>query len=228
AFFMLNEWKDALNSGDLQLVITSTIGQILLWILALVLLLVIAIVSGRKQTTKVKVKQLVYSAIAITIATVFSFVKFITLPQGGSITLFSMLFVVLIGYWYGVKQGLLSGMVFGILQLILQGWVLHPIQLILDYPLAFAMLGLSGLFKNSENGLLKGLILGAFGRFLCHFISGIVFFGSYAIEGFSTAAYSAAYNIAYVGGEVFLTAILIMIPALDQALKTIKKAAISD
>lgn len=225
---MFNQWKDALASGELQNVISSTIGQIILWLMALALLATIMIASGSKLTAKVKIKQMVYSAMAITLATVLSFVKLLPLPQGGSVTLFSMLFIVLIGYWYGLKQGLISGLVFGLLQLILQGWVMHPVQLILDYPLAFALLGLGGLFKNSENGLLKGLLLGAFGRFLCHFLSGIVFFSEYAPEGFSPVVYSVGYNISYIGIEVFLTALIILIPVMDKAMKTIKKAAISE
>ncbi|PKM49779.1 MAG: energy-coupled thiamine transporter ThiT [Firmicutes bacterium HGW-Firmicutes-7] len=226
---MLKQFQDALSSGELQNVITSTLGQIILWVVALVLLLAIMVVGGKDKSTKLKIKELTYSSIAIAIATVLSFVRIIRLPQDGSVTLCSMLFIVLIGYWFGVKQGILSGLVYGLIQLSLGGWVMHPIQLLLDYPLAFAALGLSGLFKNSENGLLKGLIFGAFGRFIFHFISGIVFFGSYAVEkGFNPVPYSIAYNSAYIGVEVFLTIIILFIPTFDSAMKAVKRNALSE
>lgn len=224
---MFNQWKEALGSKDLQVIINSTVGQMILWAVVIGVLIGLAAMSGGKKNRQFQVKTMAYSAMAITIATVLSYVKLLPLPQGGSVTLFSMLFIVLIGYWYGVRQGVLSGIVFGLLQLILQGYAVNPIQIILDYPLAFGLLGLSGLFKNGESGLLKGLLLGAFARFICHFVSGVVFFAAYTPEGFSPVAYSAAYNIAYIGIEVFLTAIVLMIPAMDKAMKTIKKAAIS-
>ncbi|PKM95658.1 MAG: energy-coupled thiamine transporter ThiT [Firmicutes bacterium HGW-Firmicutes-1] len=225
---MIKQFQDALSSGDLQNVITSTVGQIIIWAIAVTLLLAIMVVSGKNKSTKIKIKQLTYSSIAIAIATVLSFIRIIKLPQDGSATLCSMLFIVLIGYWFGVKQGVLCGLVYGLLQLALGGWVMHPIQLLLDFPLAFSALGLAGLFRNSENGLMKGLIVGAFGRFVFHFISGVVFFGSYAPEGFSPVTYSIAYNIAYIGIEVFLTIIILIIPAFDTAMKAVKRNALSE
>lgn len=223
---MFKQFQEALASGDLQNVITSTFGQTIIWALAVLLLLAILIFSGQSKSTQVKIKHLTYSAIAIAMATILSYVKIIHLPQAGSVTLFSMLFVVVIGYWFGLKQGLLCGFVYGLLQLALEGWVMHPIQLLLDYPLAFAALGLSGFFSNSENGLVKGLIIGGFGRFLCHFISGIVFFASYAPEGTSPAVYSLTYNISYIGIEIFLTVLVLIIPPFDVAMKAVKRNAL--
>jgi thiamine transporter len=224
---MFNEWKDALKSNSLQDIISSSFGQILIMVIALVLLLSILVVSGSKKSGKLKVKELTYTAIAMAIAIALSYVKIIKLPQGGSVTLFSMLFIVLIGYWFGLRQGLLAGFAYGLLQLIIDPYAVHPLQVLLDYPLAFAGLGLAGIFKNSEHGLLKGLIAGALGRFLFSFISGVVYYGSYAPEGFDAVTYSVAYNISYIGIEIFLTMIILLIPVFDSAMKLIKKNAIN-
>ncbi len=225
---MLKTFQEALTSGDLQNVITSTLGQIIIWALAILLLLAILIIGGGKKGGRSAVKQLTYSAIAIAIANVLSMIQIVKLPQGGSVTLFSMLAIVLIGYWFGIRQGVLAGLVYGMIQLALGGWVMHPVQLLLDYPIAFAMLGLSGLFKNSENGLIKGVFVGAFARFICHFLSGIIFFASYATDaGFDPVPYSVAYNISYIGVEVFLTVILLFLPPVDKAMKALKVSAIN-
>ena len=102
-----------------------------------------------------KTKQLVFSAAAIALATVISVViKLPSLPNGGSVTLFSMLVITLIGYWYGPATGLLAAFAYGILQFITGPYVVHPVQVLLDYPLAFGALGLSGFFSKKKNGLL--------------------------------------------------------------------------
>ena len=86
-------------------------------------------------------KKLVFSAAAIALATVISVViKLPSLPNGGSVTLFSMLCICLVGYWYGLKTGLTAAVAYGILQFITGPYVVHPAQVLLDYPLAFAAL----------------------------------------------------------------------------------------
>ena len=102
-------------------------------------------------------KQIVFSGVALALATVISTViKLPSLPNGGSITLFSMLIVCLIGYWYGPKVGIVASIAYGILQFIVGPYVVHPAQVLLDYPLAFGALGLSGFFYKSKHGLHKG------------------------------------------------------------------------
>ena len=100
----------------------------------------------QERTKGITAKQLVCSAAAMALGTVASMIKFADLPMGGSITLFSMLFVSLIGYWYGPKIGITTALAYGLLQFILQPIFYTLPQVIVDYPLAFGALGLSGLF----------------------------------------------------------------------------------
>jgi len=60
---------------------------------------------------------------------------------------------------------------------------------------------------------LFGATVGIFGRFVAHFISGVVFFGPYAPEGMSPVVYSAIYNGAYIVPEIFVSAYLIYLLA---------------
>ena len=90
---------------------------------ALLLALIAAAVLLRpkkERTVRTATKQLVFSGVAMALAIVASEIKFARLPFGGSVTLFSMLFIVLIGYWYGAKAGLLTGFAYGLLQFILE------------------------------------------------------------------------------------------------------------
>ena len=80
-------------------------------ILAVVLFAVLIFVLLKKggNSFKMSTQQLVTCAIALALAYVTSYIRVFKLPFGGSVTLFSMLFIVLIGYWYGLRIGLLTG-----------------------------------------------------------------------------------------------------------------------
>ena len=97
-------------------------------------------------------KQLVYSAVAIALAVVCSMIKFANLPMGGSVTLFSMLFIALIGYWYGPYVGLMTAVAYGLVQFVMEPIFYTVPQMILDYPLAFGALGLAGFLQTKNTG----------------------------------------------------------------------------
>ncbi|MHB8128103.1 MAG: energy-coupled thiamine transporter ThiT [Mobilitalea sp.] len=196
-------------------------GNIVLFLVIVLVFLAMAAFTGTNK--KLQVKQLAFSAMAVTLAVVTSFIQFAKLPYGGSITLFSMLFICLIGYLYGTKAGILTGIAYGFLSLILGPTILHPIQLLLDYPIAFGCLGLTGIFSNSKFGMLKGYALGVFGRFVCHFLSGYFFFRMYTPEGMNPILYSLGYNATYIVPEAIATILILLIPAVQNGLKEVKR-----
>ncbi len=195
----------------------------------LIFLLIIAAIILRPKATgsirTIATTQLVFSAVAMALAMVTSEIKLTRLPMGGSITLFSMLFIVLIGYWYGLKAGLMTGFAYGLLQFLMDPVFYSPIQLLVDYPLAFGALGLSGFFSEKKNGLLKGYALGVIGRYVFAFISGVVFFGSYAPEGTPAAIYSLTYNATYIVPEAITTLVIISMPAVSKAMRYVRLKA---
>jgi len=171
-------------------------------------------------------KAMIFSAMAISLGTVLSFITIIKMPQGGSVTLLSMFMISLIGYLYGPVQGIIAGIAYGMLQLILEPYVIHPLQLILDYPLAFGMLGLSGLFYKKKQGLLIGYLVGVSGRFLCSLLSGVIFFGEYAQgTGMTPFVYSLVYNGSYLGTEAFITVVVLLLPPVKTAVTSVKNIA---
>ena len=190
----------------------------------LIFLLIIAAIILRPKATgsirTIATTQLVFSAVAMALAMVTSEIKLTRLPMGGSITLFSMLFIVLIGYWYGLKAGLMTGFAYGLLQFLMDPVFYSPIQLLVDYPLAFGALGLSGFFSEKKNGLLKGYALGVIGRYVFAFIS-----GSYAPEGTPAAIYSLTYNATYIVPEAITTLVIISMPAVSKAMRYVRLKA---
>ena len=83
------------------------------------LFLAAAIVAGKNsEKNRMTTRQLVFCAMAVALAFVTSYIKIFRMPWGGSVTLCSMLFIVLVANWYGVKTGILVGLAYSILQFI--------------------------------------------------------------------------------------------------------------
>ena len=224
-FFTTTEgaWDD----GSVRL---TTIGVVLVAIVILALVVVPAITNHSKSENKAKLttKQLTYSAVALALAMVCSMIKFANLPMGGSVTLCSMLFIVLIGYWFGPYVGLTTAFAYGLLQFVVEPIFYTLPQMLIDYPLAFGALGLAGFFAGKKHGLQLGYLVGVIGRYIFAVISGFVFFGAYAPEGTPAIVYSLGYNATYIVPEAVITLIIISIPAVSKALTQVKKRALSE
>lgn len=182
----------------------------------------------KRNSRKLTVKQLAFCAVAIALGTVLSNIKLFDFPTGGSVTLLSMLIICLPGYWFGLGAGIMTGVAYGVLQMLIDPYILYPMQLVVDYLLAFGALGLSGIFTNSKNGLLKGYGIAVLGRYVFAVISGWVFFGTYAWEGWSPFTYSLAYNAIYIFAEAAITILLLLLPPVKKAMAAGKKLAMEN
>ncbi len=182
--------------------------------------------TGAKKA-RLTAKQLAFCAMSIALGTLLSNLKLFEFPFGGSVTLLSMLVICLPGYFFGLGAGLMTGVAYGILQLLIDPYVLYPMQLVVDYLLAFGALGLSGLFTNARYGLIKGYIAAVLGRYVFAVISGWIFFGEYAWEGWAPLPYSLAYNGCYIFAEAAITVVILAIPAVRAGLARVKTMALS-
>lgn len=171
-------------------------------------------------------QKLAVSAIMIALATLLSFITVYRLPYGGSITAFSMVPILITGYIFGIKWGLLSGVIYGVLQAVLGTFVSSAfagldvksvlLVCLLDYLVAFGVLGLAGILKKAVKNDAVSIGLGAFIatllRFAAHFLSGYIVYGSYAewfftqetvtfgdkiMSTFSGQALAAIYSLIY-------------------------------
>ncbi|MCL2051326.1 MAG: energy-coupled thiamine transporter ThiT [Lachnospiraceae bacterium] len=171
-------------------------------------------------------KMLAFSGMALALGYVASYFKIATLPMGGSTTLLSMLFICLIGYWYGLKVGLMAAVTYGILQFLQKPVAIHPLQPIIDYVFAFGALGLSGLFKDKRNGLVIGYLVAVSGRFFFHFLSGMIFFTDYTEINFTGASIASfSYNLTYLLPEAIITVVILFLPPVRKAMVKVKELA---
>ena len=215
---VVNDWGETTY-------VPTTLGNICLIILILALL-GIAMCFIRRRSKKLPVKQLAFCAVSIALGTVLSYIKVFSFPTGGSITLLSMLVICLPGYWFGLGAGIMTGVAYGVLQMLIDPYILYPMQLVMDYLLAFGALGLAGLFAKKKHGLIPGYITGVVGRYIFAVLSGWIFFGMYAWEGWNPLLYSVVYNGIYIFAEAIVTIVILLLPPVKKAMEIVKKEAL--
>lgn len=182
------------------------------------------------EKNKMSTKQLVFCATAIALAFATSYIKIIKMPWGGSVTLCSMLFIVLVANWYGVRAGVLVGLAYGILQFIQEPYVLSFFQVCCDYILAFAALGVAGFFAKSSKGLLKGYLAAVLARGAFHALGGYLYWMSYMPDNFPPSlesVYPIVYNYSFLLAEALITMVVVSIPSVAAALLQVKKTAVA-
>ena len=151
---------------------------------------------------------LINVSLMLTLAIILNEIRLYHLPQGGAVTLGGMIPILMISFRYGAEVGTLAGFIFGLITIMQDLFILHPIQVLFDYPLPFMAIGLAGIFHEK---IFLGTILAFAGRFICHFISGVVFFGSYAPEGTSPVIYSLATNASYILPDMIICLVILKI-----------------
>lgn len=191
----------------------------LLWgVVAVLVVLGVALYAARVSRTKWSTRLMANAALTIALSFVLSFIRLYKMPQGGSITLASMLPIFLFSYAYGAGPGVLVGLVDGFLQWVQDGfYMVHPVEGVMDYLLAFAVLGLSGLmFRNKKIWALPvGCVIGAVCRAFVAVLSGCIFFAEYAPAGTPVLVYSLGYNGLYLVPDTAICMVIAFIPQMQ-------------
>lgn len=156
----------------------------------------------------------IFSAIGIILDILAGFISPAIWPQGGSVSI-TLVPILMMGYRWGLKGGLMTGLVVGSLQIIWAPghYLIHPIQVLLDYPLAYGVIGLSGfvtkiITKTSKSIAitiisLSTLCVGLL-RTLSHIVSGVYYWGT-TWEG------SIIYNFGYMIPSIFITILVLTV-----------------
>ncbi|KGJ50592.1 energy-coupled thiamine transporter ThiT [Paraclostridium dentum] len=195
-------------------------SSVVIIIISLVMLFMYAKdINKKKFSTKDIVMIAMFSAISF----ILYMIQFIRYPQGGGITLFSMLPTMLLAILYGREAGLTGGLIFGLLKLLNGAYVVHPAQFLLDYILSNMALGLAGEFgREKKSDMFKGCLFASSLSVLISIISGVVYFGQYAPEGMNIVLYSCIYNISSAGVEGLLSSIILVLLPIKRFQKVLK------
>lgn len=154
-------------------------------------------------------------AICVALSVVLSHIKLFTMPQGGSVSL-QMVPIVLLSMRRGTKVGVLGGVLFGFADMIFGGYVIHPVQGLLDYPIAFSVIALAGMwlkYATDIYGRLRNALALVFGfsfRYLAHVLTGVFFFSNFAGDQ-HVWAYSLGYNVTYLLPEFIVTLVVALL-----------------
>ena len=179
----------------------NLVGMIVSAVVFMVIMVVMWFVGDKRKMSDTR--SIVYGAISIALSFALSYAKLFKLPQGGSVTFASLLPLMIYCCMFGTRRGLIVCTIYGVLQALQDPFIIHPMQFLLDYPLAFGLIGISGIFM--EKGVFKdkkvvafllGGVLAVVLRYACHVCSGVFAFADYAdLDKYDTAiAYSMAYN----------------------------------
>lgn len=179
----------------------NLVGMIVSAVVFMVIMVVMWFVGDKRKMSDTR--SIVYGAISIALSFALSYAKLFKLPQGGSVTFASLLPLMVYCCMFGTRRGLVVCTIYGVLQALQDPFIIHPMQFLLDYPLAFGLIGVSGIFM--EKGVFKekkivafllGGIIAVVLRYACHVCSGVFAFADYAdLDKYGSAiVYSMAYN----------------------------------
>ncbi len=185
-------------------------------IVALLLLIAAGILVLRFSKIKFTSRIMTHVGIAVAMTVVLNMFVLFKMPQGGSVTLASMVPIFFIAFIYGPNIGVMTGLIFGVLNLLLGGFIVHPVQVLLDYPVPFMLLGLAGILPKHMN---LGMVMATLLRFVSHVISGFVFFAEYAPEGMNPLLYSIVYNAPFLMADLLIALIVMNILPINKLAK---------
>lgn len=177
---------------------------------------------GKENQVIILTEIALMTALAVVIDIVFGLFQDQMFPYGGSINI-AMVPIMLMSFRRGIKAGLTTGLLVGIIQIIYGGHVREFYQFIFDYPVAFTVVGLAGVFskgnKNlSTNTIVVGGTLAGLLRYFSHFLAGVTFWRKYVpeeaflgIKGFTPFTWSLFYNGLYMIPSIILSVALVLL-----------------
>ncbi len=183
---------------------------------------VLALIAGSLYMRRIRLT--VHEVITISLMLAFTIllneVKLYHFPQGGSVTLGGMVPLLLLTHCYGARIGVLAGFLYGLVLILMDPFILHPVQVLFDYPLPHMAVGLAALFPRH---MMASVIAFYLGNFLCHFISGVVFFSSYAPDGMPAVIYSLIVNLSMAVPECVICCVILKLLPVSRLLAAMRE-----
>ena len=172
------------------------------------------------KQVRLSVSMAASSGLMLAMAVILTAFPFYRMPNGGSVTLGGMLPLFFISFAYGPEVGMLAGFAYSLMNLVMAPYILHPVQVLFDYPLPYMALGLAGCFPRHH---MAGITAAVAVRLFFHFLSGVVFFGSYAPAGTSIYLYSFVTNLTYLLPNLVICLVFYRLLPVERFLSLMKR-----
>ena len=172
------------------------------------------------KQVRLSVSMAASSGLMLAMAVILTAFPFYRMPNGGSVTLGGMLPLFFISFAYGPEVGMLAGFAYSLMNLVMAPYIMHPVQVLFDYPLPFMALGLAGCFPRHH---MAGITAAVAVRLFFHFLSGVVFFGSYAPAGTSIYLYSFVTNLTYLLPNLVICLVFYRLLPVERFLSLMKR-----
>ena len=186
------------------------------------------IIPTEEEMKNTKLITMIEGAIIAGVCVALSFIPLNTATASFDLSL-GLIPLVVYSLRRGLVPGLSVGLVWGLLLIVIgKAYILTIPQVILEYPVAFALGGMGGLFAGTlrknlaateRNAMSPRIVLtvvfaaivAAVARWFAHFWAGVIFWGSYAPEGMSPYLYSFIFNGASAAANAAVVAVILVI-----------------
>ena len=195
------------KAADMNWITNNDVDSLGLYISAgvvTVLVVLFAFLADRGKRIGFSTRTISFAAVCIAMSFALSYLRILRMPQGGSITIASLLPLMIYSYMFGTRKGLFACMIYGLLQAVQDPYIIHPAQFLLDYPLAFGCVGLAGVFAHVKQWnnipqlqFVLGAVVAAVCKFIMNYLSGVFAFSAFA-GGQNPFIYSLVYQAGYV------------------------------
>lgn len=176
------------------------------------------------RKTKFDTRTIVTIGVCAGVAVLLSMIKFMSLPQGGGISLVPFLLIMILSFMYGKAAGMTGGLVYSLVKLVTTTiFTVSPSQFLMEYIVCNMAIGCASMFgRDKKYKILLGSLVVVAIDFSIHFLAGAIFFGEYAGE-MNKWLYSLIYNGSTSGFEGVLTVVVMMAFPLSRVLNLIGK-----
>ena len=159
-----------------------------------------------------------------------SYLRPLHMVEGGEVTCLSTVVLFLIAYFFGGKAGIAAALIYSVCKFAIdyQFNILdhnHIIAEIFDYSLGYGVVGIGGFWSEAEKkpgGYLDGFWKGYLIAVGLRYIEGVINCSYFYDE---TIWYSIKYCMGYIGIEIIITILILLIPKVREAIEYAKEAA---
>lgn len=179
------------------------------------------------RSVHIGVREIAYSGLTCALVVLLTYLRLpLPTPFGTAVTVEYIpliLLAVLVDYRLATITGIVCGLV---VAMVGPGWsMMHWAQLVLEQLLCFSCLGYAGIFGKGKKKRTWGVLLAMFIAFVGHVLSGVIFYGQYALEGWGVWTYSLVYNCSYMVPDTIVAVLMVRALPIETLLKVIKRGA---